>query len=697
MASPHFMQRYCQLTILFLLLLANAMVAGSSVAQERPVLPSQRNATVQELDAVAMERLPAVDVAALRAEDQAQADRIGPYRYGKTVDTNFSPTRHGTWEQLPSGDWLWRLRIQSRDAVSLSLGFTRFQLPPESVLYLHGPGETVVRGPYTAADATAGEHWTPLIRGEEIILELEVPAHRRSEMDLDIGTVVHGYRARPSRQKNGRPKAGACNLDVACEEADPWREQIQSVARYSFESDGTTFFCSGALVNNTAENKTPYFLTAEHCISSPEEATTMVFYWNYQNRTCRALGSSENATETSDDATDQTSSGAMLRARSGNWHETKQIAGEPDLALVEIDDQIPDSYDLYFSGWSRAGTATSESTTIHHPSADGKRISFDEDPSTIAGYGQTSEGDTHLRIGNWELGTTQVGSSGGPLFNADQRIVGVLSGGLAGCASESPSDDNNEPDWFGRIAPGFRSGDYQGTTFADVLDPQNTGTESLGGLPQTEQVDFTAPSQIQDFEISQVDTREQTVTLEWTATGDDNRTGTAFLYDLRYDTTRIASTADFEEARRVTDTPFPAPAGQPETVVVDASDGLQSDRSYHFAVLAEDEAGNRSPLTSSTRKAILVKDIEIGSGDVTAGSNSSVSETRFVLNETQDLRVTLYDLLGRRVRVLLDQEDVQEGFERVVRFQTGSLASGPYFLRFTGERFAATRKIVVVN
>ncbi|PSQ87276.1 MAG: hypothetical protein BRD42_02510, partial [Bacteroidetes bacterium QS_3_64_15] len=63
---------------------------------------------------------------------------------------------------------------------------------------------------------------------------------------------------------------------------------------------------------------------------------------------------------------------------------------------------------------------------------------------------------------------------------------------------------------------------------------------------------------------------------------------------------------------------------------------------------------------------------------------------------TQEVRVTLYDLLGRRVRVLLDEE-IPEGFERRVRFQTSSLSSGPYFLRFRGERFVATRKIVVVN
>ncbi len=643
-----------------------------------------------------METLPAVDVAALRAEDRARSDRIGPYRYGKTVDAGFTPDRHGTWEQLPSGKWLWRLRIRSREAVSLSVGFTRFQLPRGAALYLHAPGETAVHGPYTAADATAGQHWTPLVRSEQLILELEVPADRRSAVGLVIGKIVHGYRALPSRRDDVPAKSGSCNLDVACEEADPWRKQVRSVGRYTYEENGTTFLCSGALLNNTAEDKTPYFMTAEHCISTPEQASTMVFYWNYQNRTCRSLGSPENGTVTDDDPGEQTSSGAELRARSGNFHQSNEITGKPDLALVEVDDEIPDSYNLYFSGWSRAGRATSEATTIHHPAGQGKRISFDEDASTIAGYGNISNGNTHLRIGDWELGTTEAGSSGGPLFNAERRIVGVLSGGFAGCGNGSPSEDNDEPDWYGRLALGFESGDYNGTTLADVLDPENTGTEMLEGLPLSNGIDTTPPAPIQNLRISRVNTREQTVTLQWTATGDDGQTGTALRYDLRFDTTRIESASDFEQATSVEAPPLPSKAGQSEQVVVDASDGLRPDRSYHFAVVAEDDAGNRSPMTMGKRKAVLVKDIEIEKGGVAAGASRSISETRFVLNDTQQLRVALYDLLGRRIRVLLNEE-IREGFERTVRFETNSLSSGPYFLRFTGESFAVTRKIVVIN
>lgn len=672
------------------------LAAGSVPAlAQQAVPPSQQHRSVRALSSVALETLPSVDATALRAQDQANSDRIGPYRYGKTVATDLTPARHGTWEQLPSGEWLWRLRIQSTDAVSLSVGFTRFQLPPGARLYLHGTGETAVHGPYTARDATAGQHWTPRVRGEDIVVELTVPSGRRPAVDVQIGAVVQGYRSLSSSETDAPAKSGSCNLDVACEEADPWREQVRSVGRYTYESDGFTYLCSGALVNNTAEDKTPYFLTAEHCVSTPEEASTMVFYWNYQNPSCRSLGSPENGSVTDDDPGDQTSTGAELRARLGSWHTSGQISGKPDLSLVEVDDQIPNSYNLYFSGWSRAGAATTEATTIHHPSGHGKRISFDEDSTRITGFGTPSAGTTHLRIGDWELGTTEGGSSGGPLYDANQHLVGVLSGGLAGCGGDGDGDDNNEPDWYGRVAPGFDNGDYNTTTFADVLDPLDTGAITLDGLPQSDAVDFTPPAPVPDFRVSRVNTGAQEVTLRWTATGDDGDDGTAQRYDLRFDTTRIESQSDFMAAETVDSPPPPSKSGQSETATVGAADGLDPGRSYYFALVAEDDAGNRSPLSASTRKAVLVKEIDIEKGGATAG-RQGYSETRFVLNETQELRVTLYDLLGRRVRVLLDEE-VPEGFEQVVRFQTSTLPSGPYFLRFRGERFATTRKIVVVN
>jgi hypothetical protein len=67
-----------------------------------------------------------------------------------------------------------------------------------------------------------------------------------------------------------------------------------------------------------------------------------------------------------------------------------------------------------------------------------------------------------------------------------------------------------------------------------------------------------------------------------------------------------------------------------------------------------------------------------------------------VLRETQPLRVALYDVMGRRVRLLHDGP-VQAGVTKRVRIGVAELASGTYFLRVRGDSVHLTRKLVVTR
>ena len=51
-------------------------------------------------------------------------------------------------------------------------------------------------------------------------------------------------------------------------------------------STGGSTFCTGFMVNNTANDKTPYFMTAEHCKINSRTAKSLVVYWNYQASAC---------------------------------------------------------------------------------------------------------------------------------------------------------------------------------------------------------------------------------------------------------------------------------------------------------------------------------------------------------------------------------------------------------------------------
>lgn len=89
------------------------------------------------------------------------------------------------------------------------------------------------------------------------------------------------------------------------------------------------------------------------------------------------------------------------------------------------------------------------------------------------------------------------------------------------------------------------------------------------------------------------------VTLTWTAPGDDGNSGTAAVYDVRYSTSNI-SDANWSTALQAAGEPAPKVAGTAESFTVN---GLQPSTTYFFALKTSDEAGNWSVLSNVITKA----------------------------------------------------------------------------------------------
>jgi subtilisin family serine protease len=83
------------------------------------------------------------------------------------------------------------------------------------------------------------------------------------------------------------------------------------------------------------------------------------------------------------------------------------------------------------------------------------------------------------------------------------------------------------------------------------------------------------------------------LTLHWTATGDDGATGMAASYDVRYSTSPFGE-AGFASATQAAAAPDPLPAGAAQEMRIE---GLQFSTTYHFAIEAIDEWGNRGPIS----------------------------------------------------------------------------------------------------
>jgi hypothetical protein len=416
------------------------------------------------LDQVEHWEMPWVDLEALRADDarrETSGIPVAP-RFAKIIPVSFSPHNSGTWETLEDGTRVWRLRISSAGAHNLSLGLKDFDLPSEAKFWIHASDGSGVQGPYTRESRNAlGGLWTAVVLGDEIVVELHLP--KGASADLFIESVNHGYRLFGERESEEDLKRGSCNINVVCPSGDAWRDQIRSVAKITTNDGSYLYSCTATLVNNTADDLTPYLLTADHCIEEESRATTLTAYWNYQSPECDDF---------SGGSLSQNQSGATLLA-----HLSYDFGS--DFALLELDQQPQASFKVYYSGWDVRDQTPASSVTIHHPDGDEKSFSSDCDPPTITSLmSSVSPGDgQYFRIGAWDEGTTEGGSSGCCLFDSStNRCIGTLTGGYASCTAP------NEPDWYGRMHAHWTGGGTDDTRLSNWLDPGNTGTLYLDGF-----------------------------------------------------------------------------------------------------------------------------------------------------------------------------------------------------------------------
>lgn len=104
--------------------------------------------------------------------------------------------------------------------------------------------------------------------------------------------------------------------------------------------------------------------------------------------------------------------------------------------------------------------------------------------------------------------------------------------------------------------------------------------------------DTSAPAAINDLSISSFGSNS--VTLNWTAVGDDGELGTAAAYDFRYQTSLIDS-SNWDSANQVSSEPIPQASGSVESMTIN---GLDDGVVYYFAIRVIDDANNYSDLSN---------------------------------------------------------------------------------------------------
>ncbi|MFH1319829.1 MAG: PKD domain-containing protein, partial [Bacteroidota bacterium] len=398
-------------------------------------------------------------------------------RIAVSIPVNLSIANSGTWTDLPDGGRIWRLKLKSEDALALGVYYDDFWLPAGGKLFLYNEDKTQVIGGYTEYNnPVSGLFANELIQGETVTLEYLEPAKKTGNAIISISEIAYAYRNVNFLFMNLKDfgDAASCEVNINCSpEGNNWQDEKRGVARILIKTGAYYGWCSGSLVNNTDEDCTPYFLTAFHCGdgASTSDLNQWTFYFNYEASGCSNPGSQPSS---------NTMTGCSKKAEG-------DISGGSDFYLVELNNIIPDYYSPYYNGWNRVNTGSTSGVSIHHPSADIKKISTYS--STLSssspniGGSQMASGAA-WRVNGWVAttngqGVSEEGSSGSPIFDNNGRVVGTLSGGSSDCSTPS------YPDYYGKFWYHWdQNGGSSTVQLKPWLDPGNTGANTLSGTNQ---------------------------------------------------------------------------------------------------------------------------------------------------------------------------------------------------------------------
>lgn len=395
-----------------------------------------------------------------------------PQMAGESLPVGLVFSDKASATKLDDGSVLWHLKLHVPDAQYLGIVFSNFSIAEKEKFYIYDESGQHYLGAFTSDNNTdRGIFSSHILPTSTLILEYHTPP-QGSAPNFVIDEMIYIWSDYVVQKDDA--DAGLCNVNVNCDEGFIWQKQKRGVARILLRSGTSWYNCTGTLVNNTLQDQTAYFLTADHCgvSASTEDLAVWQFYFNYEYTSCINSGTA---------SLNRMIEGAELVAKA-------PIQSGTDFKLLLLNDSPPLSWNPYYNGWSRSLTSPQWGVTIHHPGGDAKKI------STFTKSLTSSTFTGGMPLGYWKVewaptvsghGVTEGGSSGSPLFDHDGLIAGTLTGGSASCTAPT------NPDYYGKF---YLHWDANGATsdkrLIPWLDPVGENPEFLYGLDPNAATNF---------------------------------------------------------------------------------------------------------------------------------------------------------------------------------------------------------------
>src|SRR5258706_5857117 len=274
------------------------------------------------------------------------------------------------WEVQPDGALVAAVSVTSTSAASLRAAIRVESLPATAILRFQAPDKNEVFevsgediNAALARNLEAGEkgpdarlYWSPHIEGDTLLIEVEL-APGTDPLDLRISIPQLSHLVTSAAKDFALvEKSSSCEIDAMCS-VSTWGSQMNAVARMLFSSGGSTYICTGTLLaDQDSAGSVPYFLTANHCVSTQASASSLTTYWVYRSSACNSgIGGPYQ----------QLAGGAALLYASTNT----------DTSFMRLNNTPPAG--AVYAGWfagATPGVGTS-GTGLHHPQGDWLKIS----------------------------------------------------------------------------------------------------------------------------------------------------------------------------------------------------------------------------------------------------------------------------------------------------------------------------------
>ena len=407
--------------------------------------------------------LAAVDIVSMPALNVQKAALVQPARSGHPLQVGINRALEldvpiDDWHPAPGGGYVAKVRVTSEGAVGLRLRLDLGTVPGAFDLVAQGSGSPRLES--MPVDPMRGNtHWTPLTDGSSQVIEL-FSAVAPSPGAVSVGLVSHFFDS-PLETKQA---AGSCTVSAQCSTGNTVldsaiAQRVKSNVKYTFANSSGAFLCSATLITSPLA-PAPFLVTANHCITTAEEAASVATYWFYEATSCTDPGTAPGLV--------QVGGGAQLVFTNYNV----------DSSLIRMNQPAPAG--AVFSGWSSAHVADGTSiVSVSHPQGDTSRVAL----GAVSTEFRIEDYPYDMYAITFSSGIIEPGSSGSGLYTLDASGSLDLRGVLTGSTTDHSSDglsctDLNEYGLYDRF---------------EVFEPEID--QYLSGNVRTDD----APNRIQDF------------------------------------------------------------------------------------------------------------------------------------------------------------------------------------------------------